>query len=169
MESTRDGLRVEQRRVAGGGVARVADGHVAGQLGEHVVGEDLRNQAHALDVGQMLAVGRGDAGRFLPAMLQRVEAEVGLARGVGMAVDGDDAAFFVQLVADRRAVDRGSRIVTVEPWTSTAADPLQGFGYVRDAVDSLITATGSCQDLVVKIGFQGGGPDACAARRAERR
>ena len=32
-------------------------------------------------------------------MLQSVEAEIGLARGVGMAVDGDDAAFFVELVA----------------------------------------------------------------------
>ena len=57
-----DGLRVEQRRIAGGGVARVADGHVAGQLGEHVVGEDFRDQAHALDVGEVLAVGGGDAG-----------------------------------------------------------------------------------------------------------
>ena len=84
-----DGLGVEQRRVAGGGVAGVADGHVAGELGEHVVGEDFRHQAHALDVGQVLAVGGGDAGRFLAAMLQGVEAEIGLARGVGMAVDGD--------------------------------------------------------------------------------
>jgi hypothetical protein len=32
-------------------------------------------------------------------MLQCVEAEVGFARRVGMAVDGDDAAFFVELVA----------------------------------------------------------------------
>ena len=101
-----DGLGVEQRRVAGGGVARVADGHVAGELGEHVVGEDFRDQAHALDVGEVLAVGGGDAGRFLAAMLQGVEAEIGLARGVGMAVDGDYAAFFVELV-DRR--DPGRR------------------------------------------------------------
>ena len=48
-----DGLRVEQRRIAGGGVARVADGHVAGKLGEHIVGEDFADQAHALDVGEM--------------------------------------------------------------------------------------------------------------------
>jgi hypothetical protein len=93
-----DGLGVEQRRVAGGGVAGVADGHLAGQLGENVVGEDLRDQAHALDVGQMLAVGGGDAGRLLAAMLQGVEAEIGLAGGVGMAVDGDYAALFAELV-----------------------------------------------------------------------
>ncbi len=96
-----NGLRVEQRRVAGGGVARVADGHVAGELGEHIVGEDFRDQAHALDVGQMLAVGGGDAGRFLAAMLEGVEGEIGFARGVRMAVDGDDAAFFVEFVAGR--------------------------------------------------------------------
>ena len=93
-----DGLGIQQRRVAGGRVARVADGHGAGQLGQHVVGEDLRDQAHALDVGQMLAVGGGDAGRLLAAMLQGVEAEIGLAGGVGVAVNGDDAALFVELV-----------------------------------------------------------------------
>ena len=94
-----DGLRVEQRGVAGGGVARVADGHVAGKLGEDVVGEDFRDQAHALDVGEVLAVGGGDAGGLLPAMLESVEAEIGLAGGVGMAVDGDYAAFFAEFVA----------------------------------------------------------------------
>ena len=57
-----DGLGVEESRVAGGGVAGVADGHGAGELGEDVVGEDFRDEAHALDVGQMIAVGGGDAG-----------------------------------------------------------------------------------------------------------
>ena len=57
-----DGLGVEQGGVAGGGVAGVADGHGAGELGEDVVGEDFRDQAHALDVGEVLAVGGGDAG-----------------------------------------------------------------------------------------------------------
>ena len=79
-------LRVEQRRIARGRIARVADGHFAGELGEHVVGKDVRDQAHALDVRQMVAVGGGDAGRLLPAMLERVKREVGLASGVGVAV-----------------------------------------------------------------------------------
>ena len=43
-----DGLRVEQGGVAGGGVARVADGQRAGQLGQHVFGEDVDHQAHRL-------------------------------------------------------------------------------------------------------------------------
>jgi hypothetical protein len=34
-------------------------------------------------------------------MLQGVEAEIGLAGGVGMAVDGDDAALFAELVGGR--------------------------------------------------------------------
>ena len=94
-----DGLGVEQRRVAGGGVARVADGQVAGQLGENVVGKDFRDQAHALDVGKMRSIGGGDAGGFLTAMLESIERKIGFARGMRMAVDGDDAAFFVELVS----------------------------------------------------------------------
>ena len=89
-----DGLRVEQRGVAGGGVAGVADGHVALELGEHVVGEDVGDQAHAFYIGEILAVGGGDAGGFLSAMLQGVEAEIDLTGGVGMAVDGYYSALF---------------------------------------------------------------------------
>jgi hypothetical protein len=79
----------------------VADGHGAGELGEDVVGEDFRDQAHALDVGETLTVGGGDAGGFLAAMLEGVEAEIDLTGSVGMAVDGDYAAFFAKLVEDR--------------------------------------------------------------------
>jgi hypothetical protein len=47
----------------------------------------------------MCAVGGGDAGRFLAAVLERVKSKVGFARGVRMAVDSDDATFFVEFVA----------------------------------------------------------------------
>ena len=76
----------------------------AGQLLQHVVGKDFRDQAHALDVGEVLAVGGGDARRLLAAMLQRVEAEIRLPCRVGMPVNGDDAAFFAQLVVCQVAV-----------------------------------------------------------------
>jgi hypothetical protein len=46
----------------------------------------------------MLAVGGGDAGRLLAAMLECVKAEIGLAGGLGMAVNGDDAALFVESI-----------------------------------------------------------------------
>ena len=104
-----DRLRIQQRRVAGRRIARVADGHRARQLLQHVVGEDLRHQPHALDVGQVLAVGRGDARRLLSAMLQRIEAEVGLPRRVGMPVNGDHAALFAQLVSSLCARERPLR------------------------------------------------------------
>jgi hypothetical protein len=44
-------------------------------------------------------------------MLEGVEAKVGLSGGVGVAVDGDDAAFFVELVAcgDNREQGTGIR------------------------------------------------------------
>ena len=93
-----DGLRIEQRRVAGGRIARVPDGHVAFEARDHIVGEDLGDEAHALNVRKVRAVCGGDAGGFLAAMLEGVEGEVGLAGCVGVIVDGDYATFFVELV-----------------------------------------------------------------------
>ena len=150
-----DGLGVEQRRVAGGGVAGVADGHGAGQLGEHVVGEDFRDQAHALDVGQMLAVGGGDAGRFLAAMLQGVEAEIGLAGGVGMAVDGDDAAFFVELVGAAATAEQGQRLRRENSFRGSARMTVR---LRRSRLRLPDRAAASCQYLAVESGFQSGGP-----------
>jgi hypothetical protein len=46
----------------------------------------------------MLAVGGGDAGRLLAAMLEGVEAEIGLAGGFRVAMNGDNAALFVEPV-----------------------------------------------------------------------
>ncbi len=65
-----DGLRVDQRGIAGGGVARVADGGRARQARQHLRLEDFLHQAHALFEMQVGAIGRDDAGRFLAAMLQ---------------------------------------------------------------------------------------------------
>jgi hypothetical protein len=45
----------------------------------------------------MRTVSGGDASGFLAAMLKGVERKIGFARGMGMAVDGDDAALFVEL------------------------------------------------------------------------
>ena len=86
----RDGLGVEKRGVAGGGVAGVADGDVAGQALENGVGKDLADEAHALHVGDVLAIRGGDAGGLLAAMLEGVEAPVGHAGGVVVVIDGHD-------------------------------------------------------------------------------
>ena len=90
-----DGLGVEERGVAGGGVARVADGHVALEACARTSSVKISDdEAHAFDVGEMGAVGGGDAGGFLTAMLEGVEAEIDLAGGVGVAVDGYYATVF---------------------------------------------------------------------------
>ena len=47
---------------------------------------------------ELLAVIGDDAGRLLPAMLQRVQAERDQRRRVGMAEDAEDAAFLVQMI-----------------------------------------------------------------------
>ena len=47
---------------------------------------------------ELLAVIGDDAGRLLAAMLQRMQAERGQRRRVGMAVDAEHAAFLVQMI-----------------------------------------------------------------------
>ena len=76
-----------------GGVADVADGDVAGEVGQGLVVEDLGDQAKVLVDEDLGAVGGGDAGRLLAAVLEGVQAEVGqagdlLARGP----DAEDTA-----------------------------------------------------------------------------
>ena len=86
-------------------------------------------------LARCVAVGGGDAGRFLAAMLEGVEREIGFARGVRMAVDGDDAAFFVELVGCANEW-------TVDEWTEWISGLLscgasETCGNVGDAVDAL--------------------------------
>jgi len=50
---------------------------VPGQGVQRGLVEDLRDEAHVLVDQQLLAVGGGDARRFLAAVLQGVEPEVG--------------------------------------------------------------------------------------------
>ena len=76
----------------------MADGELAGEASEDVGGEDVGDEAHGLVAMELDAVGGNDAGGFLSAMLKGVEREIGELGGLGMVVDGDDAALFVQLV-----------------------------------------------------------------------
>ena len=62
-----------------GGVADVADGDVTGEVGQGLVVEDLGDQAEVLVDEDLGAVGGGDAGRLLAAVLEGVQAEVGQA------------------------------------------------------------------------------------------
>ncbi len=95
-----DGLGVEQRFVASRGVARVADGQAAGKLGENAWLKNFLDFAHGAVEIEFRAVARDDAGGFLPAMLQGVEAEIGEIRGFGMAKDAEDATVVVEVVVE---------------------------------------------------------------------
>ncbi len=94
----REGLRIQQRRVARGGVARVADGQLAGQFGKRLGGEDFRHVPHGFPAVDFGAVARADARAFLAAMLQCVQAQVGHLGGLGMAVNGDYAALVMEFI-----------------------------------------------------------------------
>ena len=88
-----DGLGVLLAAGAGGGVAGVADGDVAGKVAEVVLLEDLGDEAHAAVHVDAEAVGGGDAGALLAAVLQGVDAVEGDAGYVFIGcVDAEDAA-----------------------------------------------------------------------------
>ena len=69
-----DGLGVEQCFVAGRRVARVADGERSGEFCENARLKNLFDFAHRAMEPEFGAVACDDAGRFLAAMLQGVEA-----------------------------------------------------------------------------------------------
>ena len=105
----RERLRVLPGRRTGRGVAHVADGVRAGEAGEHLLVEDLRDEAHVLDDRDLAFVGHGDAGALLAAMLQGVEPEEGEPGDVAARrVDAKDAAAVVKAVA-RHGLIQASR------------------------------------------------------------
>ena len=88
-----DRLRVHPVRRAGRRVAGVPDRRAAGQGLQLALVEDLRDEAHVPDGEHPAAVADGDARALLPAVLERVEREVGEARDVAARrVDAEDAA-----------------------------------------------------------------------------
>jgi len=70
-------LRIGKGGRARRGVADMADGHVAAELLQRAFVHDFRDQPHPLVLVDRLAVGRGDAGALLAAVLEREEPEVG--------------------------------------------------------------------------------------------
>ena len=95
-----DRLRVLPGAAAGGRVAHVADRHVALQRPQLLLVEDLGDEAELAQRGDVAALAGGDARRLLPAVLERVEAEVGEAGDV--AAGGEYAknpAFVARAIA----------------------------------------------------------------------
>ncbi|MCY1500010.1 hypothetical protein D9M68_340470 [compost metagenome] len=105
-------LDVAQRHFARRRVAGVADGHEAGELCQRRrVGVVVADEAHALFGAELLAVEGDDAGGFLAAMLERMQAERRQRRRVRVPQYAEDAALFVQFIAFEFIVDfHGSQI-----------------------------------------------------------
>ena len=74
------------------------DGAVAGQALEPLTAEHVGDPAHRLLHLEVMAVGGGDAGRLLAAMLERVEAEIDDVGGLDVIPDAEQAALVVELV-----------------------------------------------------------------------
>jgi len=64
--------------------------------------ETLADMAHSALRNQSRAVRRDDAARFLAAMLQRVQSEVRQTCRIRVTKDAEYAAFFAQLVRQKR-------------------------------------------------------------------
>ena len=91
-------LRIQQHRIAGGGIARVPDGQFAGQLVQHSGREDIGDMTHLADTVDGAAVAGRNPSAFLSPMLKSVQAEIGEIGGFGMAVNGENATLFVEFV-----------------------------------------------------------------------
>src|SRR5271167_378596 len=89
-------LTILERRRPGGRIAIVADRRGAFEPAQYLAIKYVGNQAHPAMRDKRLAVGRNDTSGFLPAMLQRVKAEVCEIGGLRMAIDAEHSAFFVE-------------------------------------------------------------------------
>ncbi len=95
----RERLGVAEVRRAGGGIARVGDGHVADEVVQDFgVVENLRHEAHAMMLVKLAVVTGDDAGAFLSAMLERVKAVVGKFGGIRMAENAEHAAIMFGII-----------------------------------------------------------------------
>ena len=103
----------------------MARGHRTGELGDRLPTREIfRHVPRAAAGEEFLSVEAGDADRFLPAMLQRVEAERADRRRLVRADHAEDAALFAQLVAasiDTRRVNERMGDVHVSLEGSPAA------------------------------------------------
>ena len=69
---------------------------------ELILIETLADMAHRALRNQSRAVRGNDAARLLAAVLQRVQSEVCQTCGIGVTKDAEYAAFFAQLVREKR-------------------------------------------------------------------
>jgi hypothetical protein len=77
----------------------MADGHVAAEVAERFLGEDLCNQAHPGVNTQFLAISGGDTAAFLTPVLQSKEGKIGKAGYIFVGgINTENTAAFSQLI-----------------------------------------------------------------------
>ena len=76
----------------------MADGHGADEVMEDIAFEDLGHEAHPPVGVKMFSIARDDAGAFLAAMLESVEAVVRKLSGVRMAENTEDATIMLGII-----------------------------------------------------------------------
>src|SRR5262249_54339177 len=84
-------LRIAEMRGTGGGVASVAQSHLANQSMQDVPVEDLRHQSHATVNAELLAVTSDDPRTLLAPVLQGIKTIIGQFGGIRMAVNAEHA------------------------------------------------------------------------------
>jgi hypothetical protein len=93
-------LHIAQDRFARGRIPHMPHRHVAGQLLHDTrIGEVIADETEMPLGKELPSIEADDARRFLPAMLQRMEAERREGRGFGVAQNAEHATLFVQRVA----------------------------------------------------------------------
>src|SRR6476646_2939988 len=70
-------------------------------LGVAFFAEDISHQADMALGDELSSIEGNDAGRFLPAMLQGMQAERGQCPGVFVAENAENPAFFMKFVVER--------------------------------------------------------------------
>ena len=93
-----DRLGIRELALASRRVTDVTDGQRPGQVRQLVVVERFGDVAHRPGHTHVPNVGGGDAGALLPAVLERVQAEIRHVGRLGVAEDAEDAALFPELV-----------------------------------------------------------------------
>jgi hypothetical protein len=93
-----DRLRVRERGVAGSGIARVADGGIAGKRCETLRIENVLHQTHAFDDVKVGAIGGTNSGGFLSAMLQRIKSQIAEFRGLRISERAENSTVIVEVI-----------------------------------------------------------------------
>jgi hypothetical protein len=92
-------LDIAKHQLAGGRIAGMSDRGGSAQPPDNVaVREDVADQAQPAMGVELSPVEGDDAGGLLAAMLQRMQPQRHMGRGIDMAVDTEDRAFLAQMV-----------------------------------------------------------------------